>query len=108
MSKQDRLNLDLRGLREQIEGYRDTPEWKALAWSRRVRLLIEAGLKANVDREKTESVRRFITALSLKRCPSDDDLVIAAHHLNLPEEVLMALRDDQVNGKGREAAPNGA
>ena len=99
MNKQDRLNLDLRGLREKIGSYQDTPEWRELPWAGRVRILIEAGIQADLDEQKSESVRRFITSLSLKRQPSDDDIKTAAEYLNLPEEVLLALRDDQLGSQ---------
>jgi len=45
MTKQDRLNIDLKGLRERIENHRDDPAWRALSMSKKIRLLIEASLE---------------------------------------------------------------
>lgn len=43
-TKQDRLTIDLQGLRPQIESYRDDAAWRELSLTKKIRLLIEAGL----------------------------------------------------------------
>lgn len=45
MAKQDRLNIDLKGLREPIENHRADAAWKALSMSKKIRLLIQMGLE---------------------------------------------------------------
>ncbi len=44
MTKQDRLNIDLKGLRVRIENFRSDPAWKALSMAKKIRILIEMGL----------------------------------------------------------------
>ena len=43
-TKQDRLTIDLQGLRPHIESYRDDAAWRELSLTKKIRLLIEAGL----------------------------------------------------------------
>lgn len=106
MAKQDRISFDLKGLRERIERYRSSAEWQALSMSKRIRLLIEAGLHAEAEQEKNAATANFLKQLALGQLPSDADLVIAAKHLDIPEESLIALRKRLLNGD-KECLHNG-
>lgn len=44
MTKQERINIDLQGLRERIENFRSDPAWVALSLSKKIRILIGMGL----------------------------------------------------------------
>jgi hypothetical protein len=55
MTKQDRLNIDLKGLRERIENFRDDPAWRALSMSKKIRLLIEMSLNQDESHNLTVS-----------------------------------------------------
>jgi len=67
MTKQDRLNIDLKGLRERIENFRDDPAWRALSMSKRIRLLIEMSLSQDEshnlsvsDSEPSKSLQQLV------------------------------------------------
>jgi len=47
----DRLTIEIGDLREQIETCRDDDAWKELSLSAKIRVLIKAGIKAEMDTE---------------------------------------------------------
>ena len=112
MANQQRINIDLKGLREDVENHRDTPEWKELSLSKRLRLLIRSGLDADIELDKSKAVSAVLRALALGEYPADADMVIAAQALDIPTEALIALRErainPQGNGQDRSPQPNGA
>lgn len=52
--KQDRLNIDMKGLRVKIENFRLDPAWQALSLSKKIRVLIEIGLSQSGDQTLKE------------------------------------------------------
>lgn len=40
MAAKDRLSIDITDLREQVEKFRDTPSWRELSLSQKLRVLI--------------------------------------------------------------------
>lgn len=40
----DRVSIDLKGVREKIQNFRDDPAWQALSINKQVRILIEIAL----------------------------------------------------------------
>lgn len=45
----DRLTIEIGDLREQIETCRDDDAWKELSLSAKIRVLIKAGIKAEIE-----------------------------------------------------------
>ncbi len=124
MTKQDRLSIDLKGLRERIESHRSDPAWQALSLAKKIRLLIEAGL-AQGETTKTgdtsaveyKSLKQLIlrnwdklaeTSIPLNRLqalrdgddPSEADIAQLSKNLDLPIEAIRKISD-----KGKQ--PNG-
>lgn len=128
MAKQDRHNIDLKGLRERIEGYSNEPAWKALSMSAKIRLLIEMGLERNTanpaDRLRSSTIAQLIDEewdgtiassdldISIRRLqeirrgakPNDDELVELATVLPFDVHQLIEIRDrsfpnEKPNGK---------
>ncbi|HEY9740454.1 MAG TPA: hypothetical protein V6C90_08175 [Coleofasciculaceae cyanobacterium] len=125
MTKQDRLNIDLKGLRGRIENHRSDPAWKALSMAKKIRLLIEAGLeaqsegevKASVTSSEPKSIRQLILrnwdkladspipfnrlqAMRDGENPTESDTTLLANALGLSEESIR-----QINNRGKQ--PNG-
>lgn len=124
MTKQDRLSIDLKGLRERIESHRSDPAWQALSLAKKIRLLIEAGL-AQGETAKTgdtpaveyKSLKQLIlrnwdkladTPIPLNRLqalrdgtnPTEDDIAQLSQYLDLSIEAIRKISD-----KGKQ--PNG-
>jgi hypothetical protein len=51
----DRLTIEIGDLREQIETCRDDDAWKELSLSAKIRVLIKAGIKAEMETEKQKA-----------------------------------------------------
>ena len=92
MTKQDRLNIDLKGLRERIENFRDDPAWKALSMSKKIRLLIEMSLNehevqtsATSDSEVPKSLQQLVLR----------NWAVLAENSGVDLERLKLLRDGQ-------------
>lgn len=92
MTKQDRLNIDLKGLRERIENFRDDPAWKALSMSKKIRLLIEMSLNehevqtsATSDGEVPKSLQQLVLR----------NWAVLAENSGIDLEQLKLLRDGQ-------------
>ncbi|MBE9182530.1 hypothetical protein IQ268_28680 [Oculatella sp. LEGE 06141] len=93
MTKQDRLNIDLKGLRERIENFRDDPAWKALSMSKKIRLLIEMSLNdhevqssaTSSDGEAPKSLQQLVLR----------NWAVLAENSGVDLERLKLLRDGQ-------------
>jgi len=125
MTKQDRLSIDLKGLRERIESHSSDPAWKALSMAKKIRLLIETALEqgelaksTNSTSMEYKSLKQLIlrnwdkladTPISLTQLqamrdgaePTESDLTLLSQYLNLPVETIKKISD-----KGKQ--PNGA
>jgi hypothetical protein len=125
MSKQDRLSIDLKGLRERIETHSSDPAWKALSLAKKIRLLIETALdqgesakSQNSTSMEYKSLKQLIlrnwdkladAPIPLSRlqamrdgeAPTQDDINQLSQYLNLPVETIQKISD-----KGMQ--PNGA
>jgi len=51
----DRLTIEIGDLREQIETCRDDDAWKELSLSAKIRVLIKAGIKAEIETEQQKT-----------------------------------------------------
>jgi hypothetical protein len=51
----DRLTIEIGDLREQIETCRDDDAWKELSLSAKIRVLIKAGIKAEMETEQQKA-----------------------------------------------------
>ncbi|XGV94413.1 MAG: hypothetical protein ACAF41_00880 (plasmid) [Leptolyngbya sp. BL-A-14] len=51
----DRLTIEIGDLREQIETCRNDDAWKELSLSAKIRVLIKAGIKAEIDSEQQKA-----------------------------------------------------
>lgn len=51
MSKADRVSIDITGLRDHIESYRQDTLWKELPLSKKIRVLIQEGLAVRSQEE---------------------------------------------------------
>jgi hypothetical protein len=92
MTKQDRLNIDLKGLRERIENFRDDPAWKALSMSKKIRLLIEMSLnehEVQVSATSDDEVPKSLQQLVLR------NWAVLAENSGVDLERLKLLRDGQ-------------
>ena len=58
MAAKDRLSIDITDLRERVENFRDTPSWRELSLSQKLRVLILERLELSDTRtNKKENVQ---------------------------------------------------
>jgi hypothetical protein len=124
MTKQDRLNIDLKGLRGRIENHRSDAAWQALSMAKKIRLLIEAGLEQteregnpNMISSEPKSIKQLVLrnwdtladspipfnrlqAMRDGEDATESDIPLLANALGLSEESIRKLtnRGKQPNG----------
>lgn len=54
MAAKDRLSIDITDLRERVETFRDTPSWRELSLSQKLRVLILERLELSNKQESTK------------------------------------------------------
>ena len=54
MAAKDRLSIDITDLRERVETFRDTPSWRELSLSQKLRVLILERLELSDKQEETK------------------------------------------------------
>ena len=58
MAAKDRLSIDITDLRERVENFRDTPSWRELSLSQKLRVLILERLELSDKQEGTKGTAR--------------------------------------------------
>ena len=58
MAAKDRLSIDITDLRERVENFRDTPSWRELSLSQKLRVLILERLELSDKQEGTKETAR--------------------------------------------------
>lgn len=58
MAAKDRLSIDITDLRERVENFRDTPSWRELSLSQKLRVLILERLEISDSQPEKKEVAR--------------------------------------------------
>jgi len=113
--KQDRISIDLKGLRDSIEAGRADPGWKQLSFAGKVRTLILLGLetlaKNQLDQSQSVTISQIVTNewdtilesdldLSLMRLkairsggkPSEEEIIVLSTVLSRDAHELMDIK----------------
>jgi hypothetical protein len=56
MAAKDRLSIDITDLRERVENFRDTPSWRELSLSQKLRVLILERLEMSEQQTTSKEV----------------------------------------------------